>query len=197
MRSVARRIVALCLTAIPTAILTAVSAAALAEESRGDCPSGRVEPGAPSQPAGLSEVEQARKAFQGAARKIYAELLTGLTEEQRMEMSKVLGCDAENCADKAAEFLIISCAAFTPTAKEAGTILSGKFDDAANDAVVRSCAKYFATLQVPLPMLFTHLIEKAQSGKLKCGIELELTARFLAFHASKAMKLLAENKAER
>ena len=140
------------------------------------------------------EVEKARSAFEAVAREVYAEILQGFPAEQKVEMSKALGCDEGDCAEKSAEFLIFSCAAFTPTQREAGAIVAGQFDDEANSAMVKSAAKHLTAMKVPLPFLLTHLIGKVEAKKIQGGIQLEFTARLLAFFTSRATRVMADAK---
>ncbi len=136
-----------------------------------------------------SDSDRARKAFQDAARKVYEEIFPALSDENRRDMERVLGCDGADCAAKAAELLVATSGAFAVTPEEAKLIAEGHFDDSANSSAAQSCAKRLGAMGLQLPYLFAHLIEKVQAKKIEGGIELELAARLLAYHSAKAQRI--------
>ncbi|HZN57220.1 MAG TPA: hypothetical protein VFD71_04020 [Planctomycetota bacterium] len=140
---------------------------------------------APPAPAICAEVSEARRAFERVAASLYAEIIQSLPADQVCDLALVLGCEESECPMKAAELLVQTCPAFTPTLEEAGPIVAGKFDDARNCATVEACARTLHSLQVTLPSLFKQLLARVESKSVRNGIELEFLARFLVFHVAR------------
>lgn len=142
-----------------------------------------------------SDADRVRNAFQEVARKVYEEIFSTLSEANRHELERVLGCAGAECAAKAAEFLVASSGAFEVTPDEAKKILEGRFDDKANAGTAQSCAKRLSTLGMQPPYLFAHLVEKLETNKIESGIELEFAARLLAHHTARAQRVAEATRA--
>jgi hypothetical protein len=139
---------------------------------------------APPAPALCAEVSEARRAFERWPRASTRRSFS-LSRDQVRDLALVLGCEESECPKKAAELLVQTCPAFTPTLEEAGPIVAGKFDDARNSATVEACARTLRSLQVTLPSLFKQLLARVESKSVRNGIELEFLARFLVFHVAR------------
>jgi hypothetical protein len=138
------------------------------------------------------EVQLAARAFQGVARKMYAEILKEMSEKDRKEALLAMSCDEKALADKMAQVLMqASKEAFVVSPPEAAAIVAGTHDDRANRRTAEDAVETLGGLDVPLPRPTLYLIEKVRSGAFKAGIDLEFAARFLAHQVSLARRAAA------